>query len=46
MLKLKAGIENIQFVFSEDPLVLEGKMNGERMISQIPMVHKLNVLSS
>ena len=40
MLKVKTSN-----LFLQESVGLEGKMNDERMISQTPMVHKLDVLS-
>ena len=44
---LKSGQElKISNLFLRGSVGLERKMNDERMISQIPMVHKLDGLSS
>ena len=45
MLKSKQELK-ISNLFLQGSVGLEGKMNDERMISQTPMVHKLDVLSS
>ncbi len=43
-LKLKQELK-LSNLFLQGSVGLEGKMNDERMISQTPMVHKLDVLS-
>ena len=45
MLKSKQELK-ISNLFLRGSVGLEGKMNHKRMISQTPMVHKLDVLSS
>ena len=45
MLKSKQELK-ISNLFLRGSVGLEGKMNDERLISQTPMVHKLDVLSS
>ena len=45
MLKSKQELK-ISNLFLQGSIGLEGKMNDERMISQTPMVHKLDVVSS
>ena len=45
MLKSKQELK-ISNLFLRGSVGLEGKMNDERMISQTPMVHKLDELST